>query len=127
MSIQPKKNQPRKKITWNEIKSLIKQLSKQIPPGSIIWGVPRNGLLLSVMLSHYRPDLHMEVSKEPSKDSIIIDDIYDSGETLNPYIENKFVTATLYWRKNNKKDRHPAHWVKDVEHNAWLIYPWECE
>ena len=45
-----------------------------------IYGVPRGGLCLAVALSH---KLKINLIPEPRKNSLIVDDVYETGLTLN--------------------------------------------
>ena len=47
-----------------------------------IYGIPRGGLCLAVALSH---KLKIKLISEPIKNSLIVDDIYETGITLNPF------------------------------------------
>ena len=61
------------------------------------------------------------------KKILIIDDIWDSGITMNAvrdYLKDEDIkTATLYWRETapNKPDYY-AEIARDKE---WLVFPWE--
>ena len=47
-----------------------------------IYGVPRGGLCLAVALSH---KLQINLIKEPIKNSLIVDDVYETGITLSSF------------------------------------------
>ena len=47
-----------------------------------IYGVPRGGLCLAVALSH---KLKINLISEPKKNSLILDDVYETGITLNTF------------------------------------------
>ena len=47
-----------------------------------IYGVPRGGLCLAVALSH---KLKINLISEPKKNSLIVDDVYETGITLNAF------------------------------------------
>ena len=49
---------------------------------SSIYGVPRGGLCLAVALSH---KLNIKITQNPMKNSLIVDDIFDTGLTLNSF------------------------------------------
>ena len=68
-----------------------------------IYGIPRGGLCLAVALSH---KLNIELLKEPRNNILIVDDIYDSGETLHRYkdfLDSKGIdriVKKIIWKPN---------------------------
>lgn len=61
------------------------------------------------------------------KKILIVDDIYDSGKTMNAVLEylkgEDIKTATLMWKETAKgKPNYYAEVAKDKE---WVIFPWE--
>ena len=82
-------------IDWVEIDSLIFRLIYQIKESGLkfknIYGVPRGGLIPTVILSH---KLNLPLVKgDIGPDTLIIDDICDSGETLDKLVKKY---QTLY-------------------------------
>ena len=55
---------------------------------SNIYGIPRGGLCLAVALSH---KLNIKISKKPTKYTLIVDDIFETGMTLNNFTNIKEV------------------------------------
>ena len=121
-----KKNKPKIKkvrISWKKVDTMITKLSKKIKNSEIkfdgIYGIPRGGLPLAVIMSH---KLDLPVLLYPTKNSLIIDDISDNGYTLER-IKNKKI-ATLYstdWTITN-----PDWFVeKKKSKEEWIIFPWE--
>ena len=54
----------------------------QVKEFSGIYGVPRGGLCLAVALSH---KLKIKLISEPIKNSLIVDDVYETGITLSTF------------------------------------------
>ena len=77
-------------FTWSEFDKSVEYIAKECKYEvfSGIYGVPRGGLCLAVALSH---KLKINLISEPQKDSLIVDDIYETGLTLNKFrdIESK--------------------------------------
>lgn len=117
-------NLPRRKITWNEIVNTIRELGNRLEDGSKIWGIPRNGLIIVGIMAHQNPSLKLQVCETPRPGAIIVDDIYDTGKTLERYTSLGFTTASLYWRENCD-NRKPNIFVDIVEDDSWLDFPWE--
>lgn len=124
-------------IDWVEIDSLIFRLIYQIKESGLkfknIYGVPRGGLIPTVILSH---KLNLPLVKgDIGPDTLIIDDICDSGETLDKLVKKyqtlysfpfNLKTAVLHYKPHTscfEPTLYAEKWNKDV----WLVYPWEKE
>jgi len=86
-----------------------------------IYGVPRGGLVLAVALSHR---LGLPVVKDCDSRSVVVDDISDSGKTLQPFQQRGNVLATIHIVPESVV--YPEIWVH-VRRADWVIYPWEKE
>src|SRR3989338_8218035 len=84
-----------------------------------VWGPPRGGLPLAVMLSHALnfPFLH----RPHSKKTLIVDDIADTGKTLKRYSGKNFI-ATIYYHSQSLFI--PDIWMRR-KGRKWIIFPWE--
>ena len=98
-------------LTWSDIEALVDNLAEQInnldKKPFYLYGVPRGGLIPATWLSHktglkYQQINSAQISQMADLSHIlIIDDICDSGETIQKIKENfpKCQTATLYYKK----------------------------
>ena len=70
--------------TWSEFDKSVEHIAKECDflDFSGIYGIPRGGLCLAVALSHR---LKINLISEPKKNSLIVDDIYETGNTLNTF------------------------------------------
>jgi GTP cyclohydrolase I len=93
-------------ISWNEIKSRIEDLKKEIG-NKKTWGIPRGGQYVSAMLN--------PVDKVEDCD-IIVDDLIDSGDTIRRFKE-------FYPDKEFRVlfDKQKESELK----NKWIVLPWE--
>ena len=124
-------------VSWDEIKVLVDSLCYKIKASNLefknIYGLPRGGLIPSVMVSHW---LDIPMAKgDIGPDTLIIDDICDSGETLDKFVRKhqtlysfpfNLKTAVLHYKPHTScfaPTFHSEKWDKDV----WLVYPWEKE
>ena len=108
-------------FTWDEFDKSVEQIANKCKffEFSGIYGVPRGGLCLAVALSH---KLKINLISEPIKNSLIVDDIYETGITLNTF--KNIEGAKFYVLFSKKKPT----WWKSVyisEESDWVVFPWE--
>ena len=122
-------------IDWSKIDSLVFQLLYRIRTSDLefknIYGLPRGGLIPAVMLSHR---LNIPLAKgDISPDTLIVDDICDSGETLDKFVKKhqtlysfpfNLKTAVIHY-KPHTSCFEPTFYSKKWEKDIWLVYPWE--
>ena len=84
-----------------------------------IYGIPRGGLCLAVALSH---KLKIKLISKPIENSLIVDDIYETGQTLNSF---KNIKGAIFYVLITKKE--PSWWnsVNFINPNEWVVFPWE--
>lgn len=121
-------------IGWDEIETLVDILVREISDSNYnftsIYGIPRGGLIPSVLLSH---KLEIPLSMGSiDKHTLIVDDICDSGVTFQEMYERyqsefafpldlKF--ACLHYRSTSSYS--PNFVGRKVVEDDWLVYPWE--
>lgn len=107
-------------MDWKEVEYFVEQLAKELPKNITgVYGIPRGGLCLAVMLSH---KLNIPLLAAPSKNCVVIDDIADTGETLYHYRGKGYYIATMYYHKQSRVV--PDFWYKEKT-NEWIVFPWE--
>lgn len=111
-------------LSWNDIEILVDSLCNRIitkiPFIKSISGIPRGGIIPAVLISH---KLSLPYVNDPLEDTLIIDDICDSGLTLKK-TKGKY-KATLLLRYNSKFK--PNVYAERIKNDDWIIFPWECE
>ena len=82
-------------------------------------GLPRGGLIPAVLISH---EIDLPFVLHPGKNTLVVDDINDTGETLSK-------APGVYWatlhHKPTSKFQHNFY-AKEVS-DQWIVYPWERE
>jgi hypothetical protein len=121
-------------VSWNEIESLVKILSKKIlnlkRNFSSITTLSRGGLVPSRLLADHLGIKKIFVDKKNiSSDSLFIDDIFDSGDTFDKIIPNvdndsKLVFATLFARSEKKYPKQLIY-AKKTDNSAYVVFPWD--
>ena len=111
----------KKYFTWTEFDNCVEQIANKCKflEFSGIYGVPRGGLCLAVALSH---KLKINLISEPMKNSLIVDDVYETGITLNTF---KNIEGAMFFVIFSKIK--PIWWntVFISKKKEWIVFPWE--
>ena len=108
-------------FTWSEFDKSVEHIANKckLLEFSGIYGVPRGGLCLAVALSH---KLKINLISEPIKNSLVVDDVYETGITLNTF---KNIEGAMFFVLFSKI--RPTWWnsVHISKKNEWIVFPWE--
>ena len=108
-------------FTWIEFDNAVEHIASKCKffKFSGIYGVPRGGLCLAVALSH---KLKINLISEPKKNSLIVDDVYETGITLNTFKDIEGAMFYVLFSKTKPK------WLNSVfisKKSEWIVFPWE--
>ena len=108
-------------FTWSEFDKSVEKIAYKcrFKEFSGIYGVPRGGLCLAVALSH---KLNINLISEPTKNSLIVDDVYETGITLNNLKDIDGATFFVLFSKMKTKSWNT---VFISEKSEWIVFPWE--
>jgi len=124
-------------ISWNQVDRYIDQLCEQVNDHceqnnydiadlNGVYGIPRGGLIIAVMISHKLNLPYIDrLQTMYGKRFLVVDDIADSGKTLEQMkaeVFNNALFATIHY--NSDSVFEPHFWVKE-KLTDWIIYPWE--
>jgi len=108
-------------FTWEEFDKSVEHIVNKCKflQFSGIYGVPRGGLCLAVALSH---KLNIKLISEPLKNSLIVDDVYETGLTLTTF---KDIEGAMFFVLFSKIK--PTWWntVFISKKSQWIVFPWE--
>ena len=108
-------------FSWSEFDKSVEYIANKCKflEFSGIYGVPRGGLCLAVALSH---QLKINLLSKPIKNALIVDDVYETGITLNAL---KDIEGAMFFVLFSKVK--PTWWnsVFISEKNKWIVFPWE--
>ena len=108
-------------FTWRDFDKSVVQIADKCKnlEFSGVYGIPRGGLCLAVAISH---KLKINLISKPKKNSLIVDDVYESGITLKTY---KDIEGAMFFVLFSKVK--PTWWntVYISEKSEWIVFPWE--
>jgi hypoxanthine phosphoribosyltransferase len=108
-------------FSWREFDQSVDYIANQCKEMKLtgIYGVPRGGLCLAVALSH---KLNLKLIEKPLKNSLIVDDVYETGITLSNF---KNIEGVNFFVLVSKKK--PIWWNSvDLSYKEeWIVFPWE--
>jgi hypoxanthine phosphoribosyltransferase len=121
-------------VSWDEIDSLVEMLSNRISKSSRIFSsistLSRGGLVPSRLLAD-----HLGIEKiivDPTKissDSLVVDDIYDSGDTFEKIKSkiddpSKLYFVALFARRGKS---YPSQLIYGEKTNdgGYVVFPWD--
>ena len=110
-------------FSWAEFGVIIEELVIKIQKSRCkfngVYGIPRGGLSFAVTLSH---KLKLPLLLYPTKNTLVCDDISDTGRTLASHKNKKIVTLFSTKRTKTKPDWHSK--IKKSKED-WIVFPWE--
>ena len=121
-------------VSWSEIDSLIEKLSDLILKSprsfSSITTLSRGGLVPSRLLAdHLGIEKIIVDENEISSDSLVVDDIFDTGETFEKIKSrvddpSKLFFVTLFAR-SEKSYPPQLLYGKKTNNDAYVVFPWD--
>ena len=108
-------------FSWSEFDKSVDYIANQVKflKLSGIYGIPRGGLCLAVALSH---KLKIQLLEKPLKNSLIVDDVFETGDTLSNF---RHIEGANFFVLISKKE--PIWWNTATLSNKkeWIVFPWE--
>lgn len=110
-------------LTWKDIETEADRLADRIAGRSSaitsVYGIPQGGAPVALMVA---ARTGLTIVEEPHiGTTLIVDDLVDSGATLDRYHTAGFVVDALY-----RKPHSPTHLAADATLvDDWLAFPWE--
>ena len=110
-------------LSWIDVVDSINELCERIPIDlpfiDSVHGIPRGGLTPAVLISHKLGLPYVDVI---GVNTLVIDDIADSGVTLEK--APGVYTAVLHYKPHTSSFK-PTIWAEEHKGDEWQIYPWE--
>lgn len=108
-------------VSWEDVERYVRAVADCFKDREFtgVYGLPRGGCTLAVMLSHAMRIPYLE---RPKFGCLIVDDISDSGDTLQFYKYNGYAITTMFYHKGTKTMPDYTLYEKG---DAWVRFPWE--
>jgi len=115
-------------MTWEQFDKACYKLAEALKPLKFknIYGIPRGGLIVAVRLSHLLNIPLILYIKSSGQNTLIVDDIADTGKTLKPFKSEGcyLCITTLYYHKQSVVV--PDYYVH-IKKDRWIVFPWEVK
>ena len=116
--------------SWADIENMMTKLDakvKEVDKFDTIYTVGRGGLVPArLMADRLNIDTIIIDPKKIPKNSLFVDDIFDTGKTYNAVAKmaSDITYVTLYHRKTSK---HPKNLIfaKETEGDEYIVFPWD--
>jgi len=118
------------KYSWKkfetDVKKIVEWLAEEpyplIKQFKTIYGIPKGGLPLAVKLANkFNLKLLMD-EKDIDCETLVVDDIADTGNTLERFYHSGRVIITIFYHKQTKV--MPHFFLREKKHK-WILFPWE--
>ena len=108
-------------FNWSDLDKAVKLAANKYKGKTFsgVYGIPRGGLCVAVKLSHL---LDIPLLETPYDNCLIVDDIYDSGKTLEKYKNYKNAT---YFVLISKIDPTWFDSYVTIKNKEWIVFAWE--
>ena len=118
-------------LSWKWVDEQINKIGDKLEGLDLefVSGIPRGGLIPAVMMSHAFNIKYISYSSakmlplELREKTLVIDDISDTGITLEEANNLKFILASLCIRSGTKTV--PRFIGEIISDDRWLVFPWE--
>ena len=118
-------------ITWKRLQQLCKSLVTALNGNgkyiSGVWGIPKGGVpvatIIQPLLRNCPPLL-----EQPEPGCLIVDDIYDSGRTMDKYFKPEHMQAAVLvirTQMERVQEDDGIHYATSVPDRNWVVFPWE--
>ena len=110
-------------LTWRDIDGEVTAIAQRWSGTRCesVYGVPRGGCVPAAMVAER---LSLPLIDVPAVDTLIIDDLVDSGATGARYLARGHAFDALY-RKDRLSQDYIASDAAVVPPDTWLVFPWE--
>jgi len=114
--------------TWQKLEESVDMLARWYEEEEhlfdFIYGVSRGGLIPAVMLSH-RLEIPLTIDM-PEGNTLVVDDIYETGKTLDKFLEAGLKCAVLVHKRIKPRPANLTITMAVME-STWVEFAWESQ
>ncbi len=120
--------QPITRLDWDDVwfgvDALVARLAGPTRSVHAVYGVPTGGALVAALVAdRMKIACLTRLDLLPKEQVLIVDDLVDSGRTLQGYVDRGYQVEALF-----RKPVSPSHLAPDaILKPGWLMFPWEHE
>lgn len=115
-------------LTWAQVEADVDALLDRVTlPTDLtgVYGIPRGGVPVGLMIAR-RLGLPMVDDATEAERALVVDDLIDSGRTLEGWLSQAYPCLTVYRKPGAPKTGVPAIDVGATElPDVWTVFPWE--
>lgn len=130
--------QMRLRLALRNVDEAARKVVAEIPNRPLnLYGIPRGGVPAALAVAsamHLRGYVIALLDSEHDADpqsTLIVDDIYDSGATLKPWLDKGFSCAALFAKRPlnlpGPNDKHRLYVGATIPESVWAVFPWETD
>lgn len=110
-------------LNWAGFDAAVEQIAASVDPATLtgVYGIPRGGLVLAVALSHR---LGLPLVESVCASTLIVDDIRDSGATLEALRAGGLTGPVWVWATRQTEPEGYGAVLTGIG-PSWVIFPWE--
>lgn len=107
-------------ISWEQVYDAAELLAGRWDGRNVaaVYGIPQGGAAPAVIVAGL---LGVPMADQVTADTLVVDDLVDSGATLRPYLAGEFMHDALFRKPHSPTDLAPLAATVD----GWLAFPWE--
>lgn len=111
-------------INWITVEQLVEAMIErhdgQLKDLRGVYGIPRGGSVVALSVSHRTG---LPILDQPRPYSFIVDDLVDTGRTMQRYATRETCVCDALIRKPHS----PSHFAPNaLKYTGWVVFPWEA-
>jgi GTP cyclohydrolase IA len=112
-------------ISWPELHKAAERIAVTASDSGVtgVFGVPMGGLPVAKLVADLLGVRQLLIEPSTPDGVLIVDDLVDSGETLNTWHDRGFDVDAAFLKPHSPKHLAPSGDLAD----GWLVFPWERE
>lgn len=112
-------------VTWLECQNAALSIVEYLranPQIQSLYGIPRGGIHAAqlIQMVAMQAGVGVALATSPGPDTLIVDDLIDSGKTLAPWRDAGYEVCALFRKPTSPREIPTGIWI-----DGWVTFPWE--